>query len=88
MFLEYELVSEKLDVPQVYIATNTREMVDIYYYKTKIVVNIWNNKLDEVSPDESGKRPMTRKTFKIDKKNKFFEVLRWIETQVCMEVIL
>lgn len=76
MFLEYKLVSDEMDIPKVYVATNTSEFVNIYYYKTKIAVKIWN--------DETG--VSTEETFKIDKKNKFFDVIRWIETKVCMEV--
>jgi hypothetical protein len=86
MFLQLKKVSDEMDMPRVYITTNTHEMVGIYRYKTKIVVDIHHNKLDDVPPDENGKRPMIRETFKIDKKNKFFDVLKWIETKVSIEV--
>jgi len=38
MFLQLKKVSDEMDMPRVYITTNTHEMVGIYRYKTKIVV--------------------------------------------------
>lgn len=78
MFLQLRKISDEIDIPRVYVTTNTSEFVNIYAYKTKITVKIWN--------DETGVN--TEETFKKDKKNKFFDVLKWIETKVSMEVKL
>jgi len=78
MFLQLRKISDEMDIPRVYITTNTLEFVNIYAYKTKITVKIWN--------DETGVN--TEETFKKDKKNKFFDVLKWIETKVSIEVKL
>ena len=74
--LEYKLISSEVANPKVYVATNTSEFVNIYDYKSKVLVQIWD--------DDIGVH--TKETFKKSSDTAFKDVIRWIETQVCMAV--
>ena len=83
--LEYKLVSEEGYSPKVYVATNTDEIVQIYDYKTKILVKINGSDKTFTKDYEIVKHSGCSSVVYADKKA-FDYVIKWIECNVCMFV--
>lgn len=83
--LEYKLVSDEGSSPKVYVSTNTSEPVQIYDYKTKILVQI-DGKDKTFTKDYDIVRHSGCSSIVYADKKAFDFVVRWIECNVCMSV--